>query len=157
MEMPRPTEAHRRLHQMAGSWKGEETVHPSPWDPRGGTATGAIESRVALDGFAVVQDYVQSKGGRPVFTGHAVFTWDASRGSYLMYWFDCMGLPPAVPSPGTWTDDAAVFVDENPMGRSRYTYQFPTPNEMTMKIEMSLDGSTWRPFLEGAYRREHRP
>lgn len=81
MEMPRPTEAHRRLHALAGDWTGTEKMHPSPWDPQGGTAEGRVQNRVALDGFAIVQQYEQRRGGQISFSGHGVFSWDAAAGS----------------------------------------------------------------------------
>jgi hypothetical protein len=151
MEMPRPIAAHRKLAGLEGSWSGTDRMHPSPWDPTGGQASSRIESRVALDGFAVVQDYEQTRNGVVSFRGHAIFTYDAAKSTYLMYWFDNMGFPPAAPSPGEWKDDAFVFVERNPMGNSRYTYRVPAPGKLELKIETSLDGTAWRPFLEGQY------
>ncbi len=63
MEMPKPTEAHRRLHAFLGEWEGEEKLSPSPWGP-GGTAHGRSICRLDLDGFFVIQDYVEEKDGR---------------------------------------------------------------------------------------------
>ena len=63
MEMPRPTQEHRKLEQLVGAWTSKEKLHPSPWDPKGGTATGHIRSRVALGGFAVTGDYEQKRDG----------------------------------------------------------------------------------------------
>ena len=45
MEMPTVTDSHKRLHRLAGSWLGQETMHPSPWDPKGGAATARVENR----------------------------------------------------------------------------------------------------------------
>ena len=66
MEMPRPSDGHRKLEKIANQWEGDETMHPSPWDPQGGKATGRIKSRVALNGFALIYDYEQERepGGR---------------------------------------------------------------------------------------------
>ncbi|MGE5277442.1 MAG: DUF1579 family protein [Acidobacteriota bacterium] len=74
--MPRPGEPHRQLRKLVGSWRGEERLSPSPWDPVGGTAVGRVENRSALDGFAVVQDYEQERNGAVGFRGHRVFSWD---------------------------------------------------------------------------------
>ena len=30
--MPEPGEQHRALQALAGTWAGEETLYPSPWD-----------------------------------------------------------------------------------------------------------------------------
>jgi hypothetical protein len=71
MTTPTPNEQHRRLELLAGVWRGTETMHPSQWDPNGGTAEGTNEIRVALNGFALVTDYRQLRDGQP--------TWDMSR------------------------------------------------------------------------------
>jgi hypothetical protein len=55
MEMPKPTEEHRRLHAFLGEWEGEEKLSPSPWGP-GATALGRSTCRLDLDGFFVIQD-----------------------------------------------------------------------------------------------------
>jgi hypothetical protein len=51
MQMPAPTDQHRRLEPLAGTWSGEDVLHPTPCDPEGGTATTRIEARMTLDGF----------------------------------------------------------------------------------------------------------
>lgn len=32
MEMPKPTPHHEKLKVLAGTWTGDETMKPSPWD-----------------------------------------------------------------------------------------------------------------------------
>jgi superfamily I DNA/RNA helicase len=59
--IPKVTEAHRRLERLVGAWSGEERLYPSPFDPLGGAATGRVRNQLALDGFAVVQDYERLK------------------------------------------------------------------------------------------------
>ena len=76
MEMPKPTKHHEKLAAMVGDWTGEETMHPSPWDPKGGTATSRTSTRLELDGFFLVTDYVQERGGRVSYRGHGVVGWD---------------------------------------------------------------------------------
>jgi hypothetical protein len=61
MEMPKPTPGHLRLKKLEGHWEGEETMHPSQWDPKGGTATGRTQGRLALNGFALISDYDQER------------------------------------------------------------------------------------------------
>jgi hypothetical protein len=84
MEMPIPSDGHRKLEKIAGQWEGEETMHPSPWDPQGGRATDRIKSRVALSGFALINDYEQERDGKVTFTGHAVFTFDPKEDLYTL-------------------------------------------------------------------------
>ncbi len=152
--MPQPTEQHRKLHRLAGTWAGEEKMNPSPWGP-GGTATGRYTGRVDIDGFFVVQDYVQEKDGKPSYRGHGIFGWDARRSTYTWYWVDSMGEVPPSPSRGQWNGDTLQFEHE-PMGdrRGRYTYQFLDDNTYRFKIENSQDGGkSWSTFMEATYRR----
>jgi hypothetical protein len=94
MEMPQPTDAHRRLARLAGRWVGDETMFPSDWDPQGGVAEGRTTARVALGEFAVVSDYEQKKDGQTVFSGHAVWTVDPKdqENDCVLYWFDSIGM-----------------------------------------------------------------
>jgi hypothetical protein len=102
MQMPTPTDDHRKLHRLAGTWIGEERLEPSPWGP-GGAAVGRITARVALDGLFVVSDYVEEKDGKISFGGHSVFGWDPAARNVTWYWFDTMGANPPEPrgAPGT--------------------------------------------------------
>ena len=106
-EMPKPTEKHAKLQSLAGTWVGEETMYPSPWDPKGGPALGRTESRLDLDGFYLLSDYTQERGGRTSYKGHGVFGYDPGSGSYTMHWFDSMGFPCTVPAKGTRPETGA--------------------------------------------------
>lgn len=152
--MPQPNEHHRKLHRLAGTWTGEETLSPSPWGP-GGQATGRYTGRVDIDGFFVIQDYVQEKQGQINYRGHGIFGWDDRRKSYIWYWIDSMGEIPPSPSRGQWNGDTLLFEHE-PMGdrRGRYTFQFPDETSYRFKIENSQDGGkTWQIFMEASYRK----
>jgi hypothetical protein len=152
--MPQPTEQHKKLHLLAGEWEGEETLSPSPWGP-GGAAFGRYSGRVAMDGFYVVQDYVEEKDGRTVFRGHGVFGWDAERAAYAWYWFDSMGQVPPQPSFGRWEGDALIFESTSPQGRGRYSFRFASPDQYSFKLENSFDGgATYATLMEGNYRRK---
>lgn len=63
METPRPSEAHKKSGRLIGSWTGEETIHPLPWNPQGGQAEARIESKPALGELAVDQDCQQRRAG----------------------------------------------------------------------------------------------
>jgi hypothetical protein len=84
MEMPRPTESHQKLNLLAGRWTGQERLSPSPWDPKGGTVTGRSDNRIALDGFVLLHDYEQERGGAITFRGHGVLSYDAQGQCYRM-------------------------------------------------------------------------
>ncbi len=153
MEMPRPTEAHRRLERLVGQWGGEEHMHPSPWDPAGGTALARNVRRRALDGFAVIGDYEQERDGVVNFRGHGVFTWDARDERYVLHWWDSMGMPPNV-FVGSFEGDVLTMTSESHGGHTRMRYEFVGDAEMTSRMEMSPDGEHWSVWMEGRYSRQ---
>lgn len=154
MDMPKPLDEHKKLAALAGSWSGEETLFPSPWDPKGGKGTGRIEARLACDGFFLVTDYVEERGGQAVYRGHGVYGWDPGEKCYTMYWVDSIGSPSSVCKQGRWNGNTLVFEQMSPMGRHRYTYTFEGEGRYTFLIENSQDGKQWAPFMEGKYRRK---
>ena len=152
MDMPRPGAEHEKLKQFAGMWIGEETIHPSPMDPAGGGAKARVENRLALEGFVVVQDYAQEKDGKVGFRGHAVFGYDASRKQYVMDWWDSFGQGRSEYR-GIFQGDRIEFTTDTPMGKARATFDFPRGDRYTFKMEISMDGTLWVPFMEGQYTR----
>ena len=154
--MPQPTAEHKKLHLLAGEWEGDETIAPSPWGP-GGPAKGRSSIRVAVDGFYLVQDYVEEKDGRTVFRGHGIFGWDAQQQTYTWYWCDSMGQVPSQPSRGRWLGDTLVFESSSPQAQGRYTYRFEGDATYHFKLENSFDGGkTWLTFMDGTYRKTAR-
>jgi len=152
MEMPKPTEEHRKLVSLlAGHWSGVEKMYPSPWDPQGGTAKATIDARAACDGFCVVTEYVQKRDGRVSYVGHGVTGYDAQHRRYLQHWSDSVsGMPPEA-KPGVWDGDTLTFHGAGPAGRTRYVYRFVAPGVQEFRIEVSPDGANWHPFVEGRY------
>lgn len=157
MDTPRPGEAHRKLEAMAGTWKGEERIHPSPGDPRGGPATAFSTGRMALDGFFMITDYVEERAGRVTYRGHGVYGWDPKGQCYTMHWFDSTGGGATAPVQGRWVGNELTFERNTSMGRTRYVYQFLAPTIYHFRIESSSGGGAWKPFMEGKYMRTQGP
>ncbi len=153
MEMPRPTDAHKKLELFAGTWTGEETMFPSQWDPGGGKATGKSASKVSADGFVVAGDYEQSRSGQRTFAGHAVYSYDPAEKRYVLHWWDSMGMSVEV-FYGRFEGQVITFESRNPMGHSKLVYDFSKPGEIKSRMEMSPDGKTYKPMMEGVYRRQ---
>jgi Protein of unknown function (DUF1579) len=150
MNMPKPGDAHTRLHRLAGQWGGEETVHPAPHDP-GGSATAFLNNRIALDGFTVVQEYEQYRHGRPTYSGHGVFWYDPVANQYAMTWFDSM-MGAALEFRGDFEGDV-LRLAHTPIGGGflRATFDCGLPGEYVFVMEVSGDGNSWTPTMEGAY------
>jgi hypothetical protein len=152
MEMPQPSDGHRKLEKIAGHWAGEETMHPSPWDPKGGKAIGRIRSRMALNGFALINDYEQERDGAITFTGHGVFTYDPKTDVYSLVWFDCMGAPPEI-FKGTFENNILKLAHGGPGMHVRLSYDLSAPGYLVMSMEMSPDGAAWNRLFDGRLQR----
>jgi len=150
MQMPKPGPEHRKMERLVGAWEGEETMHASEWDPKGGTATGRSTHRLALSGFALINDYEQERDGATTFTGHGVMTWDPKGAQYLFHWFDCIGSPVEVFS-GRFDGDVLTLSHGGPGMHARFTYDLGQPGRMKTRMEMSKDGASWKMLFEGRY------
>lgn len=151
MEMPKPGPRHRALERLAGTWTGDETISPSPWDPAGGPAVARVKNVIAIDGFALVQDYEQERAGSVTYRGHGVLRFDAASGQYVFHWFDSMGMPPSE-FRGTFDGDTLALASQGPMGHARASWKVAA-DRYDYAMEVSPDGATWHPFLAGTYRR----
>ena len=153
MDMPRPTDHHLKLRHLVGEWEGIETMHPSQWAPQGGTATGRTNSRLALNGFAVISDYQQERSGVVTFEGHSVLTYDPKEGCYVLHWFDCMGSPPEV-FKGAFDGNVLTVAHGGPGMHARLMHDLSEEGQMTSSMEMSLDGRNWQTLFDGSYERK---
>lgn len=150
MEMPRPTEHHVKLQKLIGSWQGSEIMHPSQWDPEGGEAVGRTSCRLALDGFILVTDYEQERGGKVTFSGHGIWTYDQKQNQVVLYWFDSMGLPPEI-FRGDWNGNILTVTHGGPGMHARLTYDLSNEGRLNSQMEMSPDGKTWKVLFNGTY------
>ncbi len=152
MYMPQPSTGHLLFENLAGSWEGAETMHPSQWDPQGGVAVGKNKHRLSLGGFALISDYEQERGGVITFTGHGVYTYDPKEDQYTLHWFDCMGSPPEVFA-GAVKNDVLTLAHGGPGMHARMTYDFSAPGTLKGMMEMSPDGNEWKVLFEAEYKR----
>lgn len=151
MEMPRPTKFHKKLEVFVGDWSGDETMFPVPWDPAGGSAKGRYKVRAAFDGFGVIQDYVQKRGGKTSYAGHGVMGYDPQANGYIWHWSDTMGGVANAVTSGQWKGNKLTFQHAGPMGHARYTYTIHKDGTVGFSIDNSTDGDQWVPFMSGRY------
>lgn len=153
MEMPKTTAEHEKLTRLAGAWIGEDTIHPTPWDPKGGQARGRMDARLALGGFYLILDWEQERNGRVSFQGHGVLGWDPRGKCYTLHWFDSSGIEHGAPAFGAWEGEVLTLTHEtNHMGSSRQVYEVGD-REYRFSLQSSPDGRTWSTFMDSAYRR----
>jgi Protein of unknown function (DUF1579) len=153
MEMPKPHEALKKLQRMIGEWSGGETMHPAPWDPKGGPATARIVNRSILDGHAVVQEYQQRRNDAPNFAGHGVFWYDRAKNQLVMTWWDSMGGSGSE-FRGDFTGDVLELQRPMPQGgQSRASFDLSKPGQYSFLMTISGDGQNWQPAMEGQYRK----
>lgn len=152
MEMPTVSESQTKLAALfSGVWRGEETLHPSQWDPKGGPAFGTWVVHPSLDGFALVVDYTEERDGKIVYRGHGIHTWSQQDNCFYAYWFDNIGIPPKAPSKAKL--DGNRYSYGEPGSGQRMTYSW-TDGRFEFRIDTSHDGgTTWKPMHEGRYSR----
>jgi uncharacterized protein DUF1579 len=154
MEMPKVTDLHRKLYALTGDWEGTETMAESPWGPAG-TAIGKLHIRTDMNGFFVLQDYIQEKERKVTFSGHGIFGYDLEAGNYTWYWVDSMGFVPDSPARGKFEGDTLKLEKVTPRGSARYAHRLEGKNSYHFTIENSFDqGKSWQTFLTAAYRRK---
>ena len=148
-ESPQPGPEHEALSALCGEWVGDETMMPSPYSPGHEESTCELSVRM-LEGFFVISDYVQRRGGEVSFRGHGVYSWDPQASCYKMYWFDSMGGAGGV-AEGHVEDNVLTFKNQSPMGHHMYRYTFDN-GETRFEMAMSQDGEEWQMLMEGHYR-----
>ena len=150
MDMPKPGPEQEKLKILVGDWRGQEKMHPSQWMPEGGVRDAKISNRLALDGFAVIQDYAQMDAGKTAFQGHAVIIKHPHADGFQMYWFD--SFSPSV-FEGSFDGKKAVFVSKSPMGHARASWDFTDARSYQFRMEGSQDGKNWAPMMDGEYQK----
>ena len=153
MGMPKPTDAHKKLELLLGTWEGEEKMHPSPWSPEGGIAMGRVVNRPALDGFNVIQEYEQTDKGKTTFLGHGVFEYNPKESCYIMHWWDNYGSPGSQ-FKGNFDGKVLTVTQQGEMGHSRAIFDLRETGTYAFKMDMSQDGKNWQTFMEGKYRKK---
>jgi hypothetical protein len=152
MAMAQPSDGHRRLEMLAGTWVGKERMYPSEWDPKGGIAVGRTTSRLALGGFALITDYEQERDGTITFTGHGVYTYDPETQQYSLFWLDSMGSPPELFT-GEFRGDVLTLSHGGPHMHVRLTWDLTQAGVLSSRMEMSADGMTWNTLFDAEYQR----
>ena len=152
MDMPKPGPQHKQLEALAGTWKGEEKMYPSEWDPKGGVANATFNTRVVCDGFYVTGDYEQKRDGAVTYQAHMVAGIDPKSSEVVMHWYDSMGMGAEI-FRGKFDGQSLTLSCKNSMGQHRVSYDFREKGTLRSKMETSQDGKTWTVLFDGVYRK----
>jgi len=154
MDMPLPTEAHRKLERLAGEWSGDDKMTPSDWVPEGATAQAHHSFRVTIGGFGVLDEFEQKRDVVVVYSGAGMWTVDPrdQDNECVLYWFDSLGMGIEAYR-GGWDGDVLIMRSRNSMGYFRMTYDLSKADTIRTRMETSPDGKQWSGMFEGVYHR----
>ncbi|MFD8494044.1 DUF1579 family protein [Amycolatopsis sp. NPDC059657] len=153
MDMPQLSDGHRALTALIGTWTGEEELAASAWAPAS-TAVATVRYRLALNGFAVIQEYEQRRADGGGLLGHNVFTVDPATGDTLWYGFDSYGFPPMSPGRGGWDNGTLVLEKRTERGVARHRLT-PDGDVLHHVIDLQMgEGTEFGQFLSARYIRE---
>ncbi len=150
--IPKILPEHEKLAAFTGEWVGEEVVGQSRWF-EAGPAQGFVSARIGLGGFYLIQDYRQERGGKTIFSGHGLVTFDREDGRYKMFWYDSVGFVPESPAVGHWKDNGLVLRQATLHGSARRTFQFDGPDTYALRLQFSPDDEGWSDLLTATYHR----
>jgi hypothetical protein len=151
MEMPQPSAGHHRLELLVGSWRGEETMYPSHWDPTGRVATGRLEWQFGIDDLFLIGGAEQEHDGVVVYKGHGVWSYNPRTDLYSLHWFDsASGLPEEFT--GRFEGDR-LLVGHAGHVHTTLCNDLSDPDNLRTQMRMSTDGETWTTLMDGSYRR----
>jgi hypothetical protein len=153
MSGPRLTDAHRKLHRLAGTWRGEDTIAVTPFNTNGGQVLTTTVARVDLAGLVVIAEDEQTRAGQVIFRAHKIFGWDGRKQVYTFHFFDSEGANPPQRAEGTWPGDRLSLRQVTPFGWVRHTFTFTNDSAFTYRMETSEDEHIWSVFWDGHYRR----
>ena len=128
-------------------------MHPSRFF-EAGPARAKVTAQVALGGFYVVQDYVQERDGKAIFSAHGLFTYDREDRLYKLFWHDALGYVPPGPASGTWKEATLTVLRASLRGATRHVFTFLDADTYTLKLQFSSDHEGWADLMTGTYRRK---
>jgi hypothetical protein len=134
---------------MAGTFESEDQIHPTPWNPQGGTASTRSTGRMELDHSFLIQDTEQHDNGVIVYRTHAVLGWDAYHQLFTKHVFS--GDHGSSWGSGDWDGERLIF-DNTIRTQYRYIYTFPRDGYRFV-IETRVGDGIWHPYLTSLYHR----
>ena len=142
----------KKLDYFVGSWTTEGTIAQGPWGAGGKfTGTNTIEW---IPGSFFVQSSSDAKMP-PELGGDSkalmIMGYDTQQGNYTSDRFTSLGQHES--SKGSLSGDTWTWTNTSSYGgmeiQGKLTMKTVSPTSYTFKYEISMDGKTWTPFMDG--------
>lgn len=149
MEMPKPAPELKKLDVFVGTWSHDGNLKPGPMGP-GGKMTGEQKCAWMDGGFYLVCNS-SFKGPMGNATGTAYFGYSNQEKAYTYREFNSMGE--FTDARGQVDGDTWTWTSDEKMGGStmkgRFIVKVTSPRAYDYKFDMSQDGTTWNPVMDG--------
>lgn len=149
MEMPKPAPELKKLDMFAGDWTLSGDVKPGPMGP-GGKMSGDEKCAWMDGGFYVVCNST-FKGPLGNATGTAYYGYSNDDKAYTYREFNSMGE--FTDARGKVEGDVWTWTSDEKMGgatmKGRFIMKVTSPTAYDFKFDMSQDGNTWNPVMDG--------
>jgi hypothetical protein len=151
MGPPTPAPELKKLDFMAGDWTTEGTFIPGPPGTPPSKFTSTSHGEWMEGNFFLVVTGDSSMEGMGKYHEMAVIGYDSDKKSYTYTNFNSVGQNEA--STGTVEGDTWTWLGDVNYGgmtfKGRMTMKVVSPTSYTIKYELSQDGTTWFPSMEG--------
>jgi len=147
MPMPKPAPELKQLDWMAGQWKLDGDVKPSPMGP-GGKMTMTEDIHWMEGGFFLVSHSKFSGAGMGDGSGVSIMGYDPDAKKFTYNEFNSWGE--AGKSLGSVDGKTWTWLGDDPkMGKGKFTMNVTSPTSYTFEYAMSKDGSDWTTIMTG--------
>jgi hypothetical protein len=154
---PKPGPELKKLSYFVGTWITQGTIAPGPW--RGGGKFSWKETTKWMTGHFFLVGHWNFKmpadmggDGEELF----VIGFDTSHGVYTFDAFSSQGLHQisrGTRRAATWTWTSEGFLDGRPV-QQKMTMRILSRTSYTLNFEVSMEGTTWLPFMQGKARKK---
>lgn len=148
---PKPGPEHQKLAPFVGTWTFSGEMKPGVMGP-GGKMTGTDRVTWLPGGFFVERRVEGKVAGAGEMQAVEIIGYDAAKKTHTYYFFDNMGTVGTgtmTLAGNTWNVTGTASSGGQTM-RERCALTFGAGNAtLSVKCEVSMDGKTWAPFIEG--------
>jgi hypothetical protein len=153
---PAPAAEMQRLTSLLlGTWDVQETYHPAPGMPQGGTGKGYGVFANGPGSLSLIFEYRSQTPSGP-FTGHGIIAWSPEEKRFKEFWVESTAGEGWLFT-GTWKGDSLVFTGSQLLSGKKYALRMTLSgfrdNAFHVLYEMGPDGGTLAPLIEYRFKR----